>query len=478
MTDEVLGKIPPQNIEAEEAVLSVLLIESSTMDEVVTIIPNPDVFYKNEHQEIYRACLDLYNNSSGIDLLTVTEQLRKNAQLDMVGGPYYVTNLTTKANSGAHIEYHCRILLEKYFSRLLIEASSKTLQDAYSEKDPFEVLDEQYNVFNKITDSLGGKRKRTMKQIVRENLDHIEETKNIPDHVTGIHTGFHVIDQDTAGWQNGDLIILAARPGMGKTGLALNFVKAAAIEHKKKVAMFSLEMRDTQLVLRMMSAASEIEMNKLVRASVSDEEIGHLMNKVDPLLVDNLHIYDEAGMSVMKLKAMCNQLKKKSGLDMIVVDYLQLMSGDPKSKNREQEISYISRNLKGLAKELNVPVIALSQLSRAVEARSKPEPKLSDLRESGSIEQDADIVLFLYRPEYYNISEDEDGNPTDGRAQIITAKHRQGALGHTWIKFVGKFITFKDRDSSTMHVPEYSQKLHESYAKKSVEKEDEDDLPF
>lgn len=477
MTDNTtLGRIPPQSIEAEQAVLGAILIESQCLDEVVTILATTECFYVDAHAKIYQAILDLYYANKGVDILTVTDQVKKNGMLEAVKGAYGITELTLKINSSAHIEFHCRIVQEKYFLRVMIKQATKAIGDAYSEVDPFEILDEQFSSLNHVADFLSGKRKKTMPELIQENIDRIIATKDAPDHVTGIHTGFTVLDQATAGWQDSDLIILAARPGMGKTGLALRFVKAAAVDHKKQVALFSLEMNANQLVFRLQAAESQIELARLVRSNLQDYEITELTSKSKVLQISNLHIFDEAGLSVMAMKAQCHQLKKKNGLDMIVVDYMQLMSGDPKSKNREQEISFISRNLKGLAKDLNIPVIALSQLSRATESRGgEKKPQLADLRESGSIEQDADLVIFLYRAEYYKITEDSDGNSTDGVAELIIAKHRQGKLESLWLQFISKFVTFTTRQLAT-EVSKYSQELHEAYKSKSVEKDD--DTPF
>lgn len=483
---EVLGKVPPQAVEAEEMVLGAMLLESNCVEDVITVIPNGQCFYKETNATIFDAILELYRDNKPIDLITVTDQLRKNGRLDFVGGPNYVTELTIRISSAANVEFHSRIILEKYFLRRIIEHSSRSSNSAFEEKDPFEIMDGLYSALVNLTDMVTGKKKLSMHQLLKQNLDKIDDTKNIPDHVTGVHSGFKKLDKITAGWQDTDFIILAARPGMGKTALALSFARTAAVDFGLEVLYFSLEMADAQLVLRLQSAEAEIELERLKRADINDSEIETLVNKSGNLDIDNLVIEDEPGINVMRLKAKCHKHKKDRGaLHLIIVDYLQLMSGDDKSSNREQEISYISRNLKAAAKDLGVPVIALSQLSRAVETRGgDKKPQLSDLRESGSLEQDADMVMFLYRPEYYGIIEDHNGIPTLGVAQLIIAKNRQGALETVWMKFVAKFTTFKDLDmvDRVPRVEGYSNKLHEAYKVKSVDKEDyeeeTDDLPF
>ena len=449
--DTGLGKLPPQALDLEEAVLGALMIEKDALSSVVDIL-KPDTFYKEAHQRIYQAILTLFGNSDPIDLLTVTNQLRKTGEIELVGGGGFVAELTFRVNSAANIEYHSRIVSEQALKRALIAMSSVILRDAYEDTtDVFELLDRTEQSLFKISESNIKKNYADMSTIVRMALDELETKKN-QEGLTGVPSGFTNLDRVTSGWQPTELIILAARPAMGKTAFVVSALRNAAVDHGKPVAIFSLEMSSVQLVNRLIAAEAEIDSEKIRKGTLAPHEWTQLHHKIQRLTEAPIFIDDTPALSILELRAKCRRLKAQHDIQMVVIDYLQLMSGDTSNGrmggNREQEIASISRALKNLAKELNVPVIALSQLSRAVETRGgDKKPQLSDLRESGSIEQDADMVCFLYRPEYYNITADENGNSTAGIGEVIIAKNRSGSLDTIQLRFISKFTKFCDLDS-------------------------------
>ena len=446
---ENLGKVPPQAIELEEAVLGALMLEKDALSSVVDIL-KPASFYKDGHIAIYEAILTLFNDSQPVDLLTVTNQLRKDGTLEMVGGAYAVTNLTTKVNSAANVEYHSRIITEMAIKRELIRVAGEIHHEAYEDTtDVFELLDKTESSLFDISEQNIRRNYQDMRSIMTEALDELEARKKHKDGLTGVPTGFSALDRVTSGWQKSDLIIIAARPGMGKTAFVVSAMRNAAVDFNKPVAIFSLEMASVQLVNRLISAEAELESEKIKKGNLADYEWQQLLHKTSKITNAPIFIDDTPALTILELRAKCRRLKSQHDVQLIIIDYLQLMSGESSrgGGNREQEIASISRALKGLAKELNVPVIALSQLSRAVETRGGDKrPQLSDLRESGSIEQDADIVMFLYRPEYYGITEDESGMPTTGTGEVIIAKHRNGSLENVQLKFIGKYTKFADLD--------------------------------
>ena len=446
---ESIGKVPPQAMELEEAVLGALMLEKDALTAVIDIL-KPASFYKEAHALIYDAIRTLFNESQPVDLLTVTNQLRKDGSLEQVGGAYAVTALTTKVNSAANVEYHARIITEMAIKRELIRVSGEIQLDAFEDTtDVFELLDRTESALFEISEQNIRKNYEDMKTIMHEALNELEARKEHKDGLTGVPTGFSALDRVTSGWQKSDLVILAARPGMGKTAFIVSALRNAAVDFNRSVAIFSLEMSSVQLVNRLISAEAELEGDKIKKGNLAEYEWQQLIHKTQKITNAPIFIDDTPALTILELRAKCRRLKSQHNIELIVVDYLQLMSGDSSrgAGNREQEIASISRALKGLAKELEVPVIALSQLSRAVETRGgDKKPQLSDLRESGSIEQDADIVMFLYRPEYYNITEDEQGMPTTGVGQIIIAKHRNGSLESVNLKFIGKFTKFTDLD--------------------------------
>lgn len=453
-TEEIgvaLGKVPPQALELEEAVLGALMLEKDALTEVVDVL-RPESFYHSKHQLIYKAILSLFTKSEPVDLLTVTTRLRETGELEEAGGAYYVTMLTSKINSASNIEFHSRIIAENSIKRDLISISSEIQKDAFEDTtDVFELLDKTEQSLFEVSESNIRKNYSDMQSIMREALEQLESKKDQTDGLTGVPAGFSALDRVTGGWQFSDLIIIAARPAMGKTAFILSAVRNASVDFNMPSALFSLEMSSVQLVNRLISSEAELEGDKIRKGNLEEHEWVQLHHKVSRLSEAPIFIDDTPALSILELRAKCRRLKAQHDIQIIVIDYLQLMSGDTsarKSGNREQEIASISRALKGIAKELNVPVIALSQLSRAVETRGGDKrPQLSDLRESGSIEQDADQVLFLYRPEYYGITEAEDGTPLMGTGEVIIAKNRHGSIEDVRLRFIGKYTKFCDLDS-------------------------------
>ena len=445
------GRIPPQALELEEAVLGAMLIDKKGVDEVIDIL-QPDAFYKTAHQKIFEAIFQLFQDSQPVDLLTVSSELRKKGKLETVGGEFYLVQLSQRVASSAHIEFHARIILQKFIQRSLIKISNEIIESSYKEStDVFDLLDEAESKLYDITQGNIKKSSESAQSLVIEAKKRIEEISK-RDGLSGVSTGFEKLDKLTSGWQPSDLIIIAARPGMGKTALTLSMARNIAVTKQIPVAFFSLEMSSVQLITRLISAETGLSSEKLRTGKLADHEWQQLNVKVTDLEKAPLFIDDTPSLSIFDLRAKARRLSSQHGIKLIVVDYLQLMTAgtSTKSGNREQEISTISRNLKALAKELNIPVIALSQLSRAVETRGGTKrPMLSDLRESGAIEQDADIVSFIYRPEYYNIDEwdDDERSPSEGQAELIVAKHRNGGLDNIRLKFIGHLGKFEDLDS-------------------------------
>ncbi|HHU47059.1 MAG TPA: replicative DNA helicase [Bacteroidales bacterium] len=447
------GKLTPQAVDFEEAILGALMIDKDAIAFIDFITDK--MFYKEQHQLIFRVITDLFQNSHPIDLLTVTESLRKNKQLDFIGGPSYLASLTHRVASSANIEYHARVVMEKFVLRELIAISTATIKDAYDDsKDVLKLLDKaETDLFGIIQNNF----KRESKQlddIVKKALDELMELRNQDGNYQGVPSGIKAIDEKIGGWQKSDLIIVAARPGMGKTSFMLSVARNAAIDFKKPIALFSLEMSATQLVHRLFSMESGITSERISKGNLDENEWIRLMDKIQVLNAAPLFIDDTPALSVFDLRAKCRRLKHQHDIQMVLVDYLQLMHAggdDNKGKgNREQEISFISRSLKALARELNVPVIALSQLSREVEKRpGSKRPQLSDLRESGSIEQDADMVIFIYRPEYYDIASfEKDDAPSEGLAEIMIEKNRHGSNARIRVRFVKQYTKFTDMDEN------------------------------
>jgi replicative DNA helicase len=445
-----LGVLPPQAVEIEEAILGAILIEREYCNEALEIM-RADYFYKDQHKKVFEAINDLVSNSEPVDLLSVTAKLREHGNLQLVGGAYFITELTSKINSAANIEYHCRIVMEMYLRREAIKAATNMQTFSFDEtEDIFKTMDSVEMELYKLRDSLQSKKSESIREITIKGISELETRINAKKKglVMGVPFGWPSLDRVTGGWQNSDLIIIAARPAMGKTAWAISGMKNAAMLFKIPVAFFSLEMSSSQLWNRLLSNESEIENEKITRGEIHEHEMTVLMSASGKLANAPIFIDDTPALSIMELRSKARRLKQKNNVGLIVIDYLQLMRGEAKG-NREQEIASISRGLKIIAKELNIPVIALSQLSRAVETRGGDKrPMLSDLRESGSIEQDADIVGFLYRPEYYGIAQYEDGSPTNGHGETIIAKNRHGAIDTVNLRFISKFAKYTELEKS------------------------------
>ena len=449
------GKLPPQAIELEQAVLGALMIDNDALSNSIELL-KPESFYQTEHQKVFSAIEDLFNNTQPVDILTVTNLLKQKGDLKDVGGAAFVSKLTERVASAANIETHARIIAQKLIQRELIRISSSTIKDAYDDTtDVFDLLNAAEQGLFEISEGNIRKNYDKMSTLIRHALVQIEEIKNKEDGLSGIPSGFSDLDRVTSGWQKSDLVILAARPGMGKTAFVLSMARNTAVQFNKPVAVFSLEMSSVQLVNRLISSESGIPAEKLRKGNLEDHEWIQLNQQITSLSEAPLFIDDTPALTVFELRAKCRRLVRNNGVEMVIIDYLQLMhaGNSNKSGNREQEISTISRSLKSIAKELNIPIIALSQLSRAVETRGGDKrPMLSDLRESGAIEQDADIVCFIYRPDYYGFTEWPDTSPgqdpdCQGQGEIIIAKHRNGSLENIRLRFISHLAKFTDLDA-------------------------------
>jgi replicative DNA helicase len=445
----VYGKVPPQAKDLEEAILGALLLERDAFDKLAGLM-HPEIFYVEAHQRIFSAMQRLVNKSQPIDSYTVAEELRSTEELEIVGGPYYVTKLTNSVVSSANIEAHCKIVTQKFIQRELIRVGGIFIEDGYSDTgDVFDMIDNAEQALFKVMSSIRSQNYFTMDQLLVTAVKEIETARHSEEKLSGVTSGFVSMDKLTHGWQPTDLIILAARPAVGKTAFALNLARNAA-KAGTPVGFFSLEMSAGQLIRRLMSAESEMPLEKIQRARMEDNDMKILYSKgIQPLSQAPIMIDDTAGMNIFELRSKARQMKNKQNVGLIIVDYLQLMSGisEGRQQNREQEISNISRNLKQLAKELNIPIIALSQLSRETEKRTSKEPQLSDLRESGAIEQDADAVIFIYRPEYYGIQRDAAGESNPGETHFKFAKYRNGSPGMVKLRaqlWIQKFVEMED----------------------------------
>jgi len=444
------AKVPPQAVELEKAILGAMMIDKRGVDEVIDIIEK-DAFYLPEHQEIYDAVFSLFQEGKPIDILTVTEELRKRGTLQQIGGEYYLIGLSNVVASAAHAEYHARIVLQMYVKRRLIEISGEIIEKSYDETvDVLDLLDKAEQELFKVSQGSLKKGNVNISSVVTDVKKQLEQLAKL-EGLSGIPSGFSSLDDYTSGWQKGELIIIAARPGMGKTAFVLSMARNMAVDHKVPVAIFNLEMTSDQLIKRLLSIETEIPAEKFRSGKLSDMEWNLLNSKIDKISEAPIYINDSSMLSIFDLRAQARKLKSQYDIGILIIDYLQLMTAQTNNKNgnREQEISTISRNLKALAKELDIPVIALSQLSRKVELRGEKgghkRPQLSDLRESGAIEQDADIVSFIYRPEYYKILNWEDSEEsTENQAEFIIAKHRNGKTGEIRLRFDANFGRFSE----------------------------------
>ncbi len=436
--NELIGdRIPPQNIEAEQAVLGAIFLQPSSLT-LASELLIPDDFYRAAHQKIYNAMLELSDKGEPVDIVTVTSELADANLLEEVGGVSYLSDLANSAPTAANIEYYGKIVEEKSILRRLIRTATTIAQDGYSREDEVEVLlNEAEKTIMEVAQRKNAGAFQNIKDVLVQTYDNIETLHDRKGDITGIPTGFAELDKMTAGFQRNDLIIVAARPSVGKTAFALNIAQNVATKTDENVAIFSLEMGADQLVMRMLCAEGNIDAQRLRTGSLTAEDWGKLTMAMGSLSNSGIYIDDTPGIRVSEIRAKCRRLKQESGLGMVLIDYLQLIQGSGRSDNRQQEVSEISRTLKELARELKVPVIALSQLSRGVEQRQDKRPMMSDIRESGSIEQDADIVAFLYRDDYYD-KESENKNIIE----IIIAKQRNGPVGTVSLAFVKEYNKF------------------------------------
>lgn len=439
-----IGRLQPQAVELEEAVLGAMLLENEALNKVIDILV-PESFYKEQNGRVYNAILNLFKSNSPIDILTVTQELKRTGELEFVGGSYYVSALTNRIASSANVEIHARIVAQKFMQRELIRIGTNSIKMAYEDStDVFDLLDEHEKEITGIVAGLNVSIGYSSADLYANILERNKKIRENPNTATGIDTGFPSLNSMMNGWQNSDLVILAARPGMGKTALALCFAKNAAL-NSIPVAVFSMEMSAEQLYMRLVAQETEIP-HTIIKKGMDTDTERLFKRDMEKLKDAPLYIDESGGLSIFELRNKARKLKRDKNIKLIIVDYLQLMYGTGKEGNREQEISVISRGLKKLAKELNLPIIALSQLSRQVESRpgTNKVPQLSDLRDSGSIEQDADMVFFIYNPAHYGITHDAEGNSTEGVVQIINAKNRHGATEDIYLKWTGELMKFTE----------------------------------
>lgn len=442
MEAQAIGRVPPQSMEAEQSVLGSMIIDKLAINTAVEVI-RPEDFYREANGEIYEAILVLFNRGEPVDLITLSEELKRRGTLESVGGLSYLANLSGGIATTANTEYYCKIVEEKSILRKLISSSNQIIGKAYEDSEDVNIIIEEAekNIFD-ITQGAHKQGFAPIDQVLLDSFARIEEMSANESGLTGLTTGFIDLDNKLSGLQKSDLVLLAARPSMGKTALGINIATNSALKVNARVAIFSLEMSKEQLVQRMIAATAHVDLQKIISGRLSEDEWLKIITSIGPLSQAEIFIDDTAGISLMEMKAKCRRLKIEKGLDLILVDYLQLMQMEGRQENRQQEISAISRGLKALAKEMNCPVMALSQLSRAPELRTDHKPILSDLRESGAIEQDADVVMFLYRDEYYN---EESEKKNIGEVNI--AKHRNGPTGSIELVFKKEFTKFLNKES-------------------------------
>ncbi|MGA1248986.1 MAG: replicative DNA helicase [Candidatus Kapaibacteriota bacterium] len=439
------GKIPPHSIEAEMAVIGAMLIDRAAIPKVIEIL-KLDAFYKEAHRIMYKGILGLFNRGVDVDITTLTEELRRIGELDAVGGSYAIIEVTAMVPTAANVEHYARIVLERYIKRSLISVAGNILVSAYDDTtDALEEVDAAEAKIFEIAEQRLGKSFVSLKELAIETFNFITSMreKEMQSGISGVPSGFTKLDDILGGFQTGDLIIIAARPSMGKTAFALSIARNVAVEYNLPVAFFSIEMAANQLMIRLLSAEARVNAHDIRTNRLQKTEMAKITTSIDSLTHSPLLIDDSATLTVMEIRAKCRRLKAEHDVQLIIVDYLQFVS-PPKAESREREISIISRTLKQIAKELKIPVIALSQLNRGVEARADKRPMLSDLRESGSIEQDADVVMFVNRPEQYGILTWEDGSSTEGTAEIIIAKQRNGPVGDIRLAYLKSYARFEN----------------------------------
>ncbi len=437
------GRVPPQAVDVEMSVLGAMLIEKEAIARALDLL-NEDAFYKEAHRLIFQAMVALFDRSEPVDLVTLTEELRRRGVLEKVGGSYYLTELTNRIPSAANIEYHAKIVLEKALMRQLIASSNEVSGRAYEDsEDAFDLLDEAEQKIFKISEQHLKRSFISMNQALHQTMEMLESIHGKHSGITGVPSGFTALDNILGGFQKSDFVVVAGRPAMGKTAFVLSAARNAAVEYDVPVAFFSLEMSSQQLVLRLICAEARVDQHKVRTGRLPEDQWQYLSTRIGKLARAKLFIDDTPSLGILELRAKARRLKAEHNIGLVVVDYLQLMQGPKGLDSREREISAISRSLKALAKELDVPVLGLSQLNRAVEARSDKRPQLADLRESGAIEQDADVVAFVHRPESYGIKE-EGGESTEGIAEIIVGKQRNGPVDTARMSFIKSYARFEN----------------------------------
>lgn len=441
---QVSERLLPQAVEVERSVLGAMLLSKEAIVEAVEIL-DETCFYRDAHRRVFQAIASLFDRDEPADQVTVAEELRRRKQLDEIGGASFVASLASGVATAANVNYHSRLVLEKALLRKMINLASQTATECYEGMDDvFTILDNAEQRIFSLSERRLGRTFLPLDEILRETLDELEKAHRREGTISGVPSGYGKLDEMLVGFQPSDLVVLAARPSMGKTALALNMARNAAVLHKQPVAIFSLEMSNRQLAQRLLCAEASVDSHKVRSHRLPDTDWGRLSSAVGRLAEAPIFIDDTPALGVFEMRAKARRLQVEHGIKLVIVDYLQLMSGPPRSENRQQEISFISRSLKALAKELNVPVLALSQLSRAVESRIDKRPMLSDLRESGSIEQDSDVVLFIYRAEQYRITEDDKGESTEGKAEVIIGKQRNGPTGVVHLVWLDRFARFEN----------------------------------
>ena len=452
--DNTYAHVQPQALDIERAVLGALLIDKDAYAVVCEML-FPESFYEPRNQMIYAAIRDLSMDEKPVDVLTVTEQLARSGKLVEAGGPAYIAEISSRVATSAHIEYHARIVAQKFLARQLIQFAGDVETKAFDETiDVDELMQHAEGALFELSQKNMKKDYTQIDPVIKNALDVLNKAAANTSGLTGVPTGYHKLDEITSGWQASDLVISAGRPAMGKTSFALSMAKNIAADYQLPMAFFSLEMSNVQLVNRLISNCCEIQGSKILNGQLQRDEWDRLDNRINSLMGAPLYIDDTPGLSVFELRTKARRLVREHGVKIIMIDYLQLMNANGmRFSSRQEEVSTISRSLKGLAKELDIPILALSQLNRGVESREGLEgkrPQLSDLRESGAIEQDADMVLFVHRPEYYHIYQDDHGRDLHGMAQIIIAKHRKGATGDVLLTFRGEFTRFEDPDDNLL----------------------------
>jgi replicative DNA helicase len=450
------GRVPPHALDFEMALLGAVMVDGSAIPSVIEILEFPEAFYREAHRKIYAVVIGLFRKDEPVDLLTVSEELRRKGELDSVGGVAYLAEITGRVSSAANAEHYAKVVAEKSILRSLMAAASEIGAKSTEEgADAFEMIDSAETTIFEIAQRHLRKNFVSIKKLATETLEMLSAIHGQHSGITGVPTGFTKLDELTGGFQKSDLIIIAARPSMGKTALAMSIARNAAVDHKIAVAVFNLEMSSQQLALRLLCSEARVNMQEARTGRLPESEWPKLSAKVGRLATSPMFIDDTPALTVLELRAKSRRLKNEHDIGMIVIDYLQLMSSPKTMESREREISTISRSLKALAKELNIPIVALSQLNRQVEGRTDKRPMLSDLRESGAIEQDADVVMFIHRPEVYGILAYDDDTPTEGTAEILIGKQRNGPIGDIRVAFHRQWAMFENLAPAFLSREEY-----------------------